>query len=484
MCTLKKGFFVALTIFGLASIALAADVASPATPANPPAAAAADKPADTPPQPATPAKPAAPAVPVQPAAAPAQPATPSQPAAAPAAPTQPATPAQAPTPVVPPAVTETKPAEQAPQFPYIAEIVGTEVFVRSGPGTAYYHCGKLSAPQRVTVIGFTHNNWFQVTPPPGSFSWISKNYVKVDPANPKKGVVTGDAVRVWAGSDFVEPMRSSSMQTKLNKDAAVEIIGDPAGEGDYYKIAPPADAYLWVSGDCLKAFKKEGPKVETPAVTPAGGLKDVTEPVKAAQEAKKEPPKPVVPPRPSKEQEYLKVCRELTTKVEDENKKPVTEQKYDDYKKALAPILADPNSAGIAAQYAQLLSDIIKRYELAITAGAQVKQQEQKMADLRKQIDDAHKAQMEKISRKYEQYIMSGVLKPSYVYSSKAGQKRYLLMNEQNRVIAYIVLSDASMTADTEALLNTKVGVVGRIVNSSKELVTLVTATKVETLKE
>jgi len=51
-------------------------------------------------------------------------------------------------PVTPPAAAETKPAEAlaAPQFPYTAEIVGTEVYVRSGPGTAYYQCGKLSAP--------------------------------------------------------------------------------------------------------------------------------------------------------------------------------------------------------------------------------------------------------------------------------------------------------------------------------------------------
>ncbi|MBM4102521.1 MAG: SH3 domain-containing protein [Planctomycetes bacterium] len=461
MCTLKKGFFVALTVFALVSAASAAEEKQSAAPANPPSAAPAAKP-DTPQQPATPAPSAA---------APSQSSAPAAPAAKPAAPEQ------SPAPSNPPAAPETKPAEQAPQFPYIAEIVGTEVYVRSGPGTAYYHCGKLSAPQRVTVIGFTQNNWFQILPPPGSFSWISKNYVKLDPANPKKGVVTGDAVRVWAGSDFVEPMRSSSMQTKLNKDAVVEIIGDPAGEGDYYKISPPADSYLWVSGDCLKAFKKEEPKPEAPA----GGLKEVTEPVK---EVKKEKPKPVAPPRPSMEQTYMKLCRELTTKVEEENKKPVMEQKYDAYKKALAPILADPNNAGIAAQYAQSLSDIIKRYELAITAGAEVQQQEQKMADIRKQIDEARKAQIEKISQKYEQYIMSGTLKPSYVYSGKAGPKRYLLMNEQNRVIAYIVLSDASMAGSAEALFNKKVGVVGRIVNSSKELVTLVTASKIEELKE
>jgi uncharacterized protein YraI len=252
MYTLKKGLFVTLIAVILSSVALAADQAQP-TPATPPAATE-NKPA----QPAQPTPPPA----DKPAETPA--AQPSVPTPQPAAPATEAKPAEATPSAAAPAATEPKPAEAAaaPQFPYTAEIVGTEVYVRSGPGTAYYQCGKLSAPQRVNVVNFTHNNWFQITPPPGSFSWISKTYVEIDKANPKKGVVTGDAVRIWAGSDFVEPMRSSSLQTKLNKGDAVEIIGAPEGEGDYFKIAPPKDAYLWISGDNLRALIKEEPKVE------------------------------------------------------------------------------------------------------------------------------------------------------------------------------------------------------------------------------
>lgn len=407
----------------------------------------------------------------------------------------PAQPAPAASAVATPTPAVVQPA--GPQFPYMAEVIGTEVYVRSGPGTAYYHCGKLNAPQRVTVVAAEANNWFKIVPPPGSFSWISKKYVSVDPAQPTKGTVTEDVVRVWAGSDFVEPMRSSSLQTKLNKGASVEIVGNPAGEGDYYKITPPAGAFLYVSGESLKPIlpevKKEEPKKEEPAeaAKPEGKegeikLTDVATEVKpeAVVEAKKEEPKPVVPARPAKEQTYLKECYDLSAKLDEEIKKPLPDQKYDEYKKALEPMLADPNEAGIAAQYAKYLSDRIARYELAISAGDQLKQQDQKMAEIRKQIDEARKAQLEKIAKQYEQYIMTGILKQSYVYSGKTAQKRYLLTNEQGRVIAYVVPSGAGVEAKAENLFNKKVGIVGRFVNSPKELVSLITATNIEEVQQ
>jgi hypothetical protein len=228
----------------------------------------------------------------------------------------------------------------------------------------------------------------------------------------------------------------------------VEIVGSPAGEGDYYKITPPAGAFLYVSGESLKPIlpevKKEEPKKEEPAEAVKTEVKegeakltDVVTEVKpeAVVEPKKEEPKPVVPARPAMEQTYLKQCYDLSAKLDEEIKKPVPEKKYDEYKQVLEPMLADPNEAGIAAQYAKYLSDRITRYELAISAGDQMKQQDQKMAEIRKQIDEARKAQLEKIAKQYEQYVMTGILKQSYVYSGKTAQKRFLLTNDQGRVI-------------------------------------------------
>jgi uncharacterized protein YgiM (DUF1202 family) len=409
---------------------------------------------------------------------------------APAEASTPATPAAPIAPETPAAAPEAKPVEPiaAPQFPYIAEVIGTEVYVRSGAGTAYYHCGKLNAPQRVTVVASEANNWFKILPPPGSFSWISKNYVKVDAAQPTKGTVTGDAVRVWAGSDFVEPMRSSSMQTKLNQGAVLDILGNPAGEGDYYKIAPPAGAFLYVSGESLKPILPEvknlGPAKDVAKVESPKTLAEVTVDVNSPAQPPMDPDKPIVAPRPAMEQVWLKECYAISAKLDEEVKKPAPEQKYDDYKKTLEPILADPNSAGIAIKYAEYLAGRIKRYETAIVTGDQLRQQEEKMADVRKQIDEARKAQLEKIAKQYEQYVMTGILKPSYVYSGSVTQKRYLLTNEQGRVIAYVVLGDATAEAAVENLFNKKVGLIGRVINSPKELITLVSASKIEELKE
>ena len=90
--------------------------------------------------------------------------------------------------------------EKTPQMPYIAEVTGQDVYVRSGAGTAYYFTTKLNAPTRVTVVDHKFS-WAVIIPPEGSFSWIYKNYVKLDPTNPKNGTVTGDNVRIWAGAE-------------------------------------------------------------------------------------------------------------------------------------------------------------------------------------------------------------------------------------------------------------------------------------------
>ena len=35
---------------------------------------------------------------------------------------------------------------------YVAEVLGNDVFIRSGPGTQFYQCGKLYAGDRVQVV--------------------------------------------------------------------------------------------------------------------------------------------------------------------------------------------------------------------------------------------------------------------------------------------------------------------------------------------
>ncbi len=100
-----------------------------------------------------------------------------------------------------PPAEEPVPAEEpAIPFPYIAQITGDSVNIRSGPGTNHYPCGKLSKTDRVKVVG-SRFSWSRIVPPASCFSWISAQHVSVDPNNPTVGIVTGDAVRVYAGSE-------------------------------------------------------------------------------------------------------------------------------------------------------------------------------------------------------------------------------------------------------------------------------------------
>ena len=130
-----------------------------------------------------------------------------------------------------------------PAFPYMAQITGDDVLIRSGPGTNYYACGKLNKTDKVKIVASQYS-WSQIVPPAGSFSWISMQYIRIDSNDSSTGTVNADAVRVYAGSDQRKPIHSTTMQGKLDKGEKVHLLGEEL-EG-YYKISPPPFAYLWV----------------------------------------------------------------------------------------------------------------------------------------------------------------------------------------------------------------------------------------------
>ena len=167
-----------------------------------------------------------------------------------------------------------------PAFPFLAEITGDDVYVRSGPGTQYYNCGKTRKDDKVKVVG-NKFSWLQIVAPAGSFSWISKQYVQIDPQNNTSGTVIGDAVRVYAGSDEVQPMHSTSMQVKLNKGDKITIVGEE--KDGYCKIAPPEGAYLWVSSQHAKPLGTlMAPAPAAPAMTPAPAMPATAHPMPAS----------------------------------------------------------------------------------------------------------------------------------------------------------------------------------------------------------
>ena len=416
---------------------------------------------------------------------------------------------------------------ETPEFPYIAEINAQDVYVRSGAGTAYYFTRKLDAPARVTVTGRKYG-WAEILPPEGSFSWIYKNYVKLDPANPGIGLVTGDTVRVWAGSDRVAPANSSSMQAKLNTGDLVRLI-DTQGTGDYYRIEPPAGARLYVSqkyldyvgpvpvikpilpprpGTTPQTTVSESPQTQPgttpttqpkPTVDPGQGT-PVTETTEAGPQTPSgttEPGQPtgtetstpsdataVAPQIPvaANEKEFIRQCREIEKRIKAELAKPLAQQDYAALREQLDAIQGNP-AAGNAKVYAAYYLSRIEAYELVREATEQVQRNEEQLAAIRKKVEADLEAKMKQIPNR-GRFLLRGRIKPSNIYTAKTGQKRFIMLDETGRIVAYAIPANTIAGLKVKNVLDEVVGLVGKVVSDPKNPVTLIEFTEVEVIGE
>jgi len=206
----------------------------------------------------------------------AEPSAPPRPAPAPSAPAPAPTPsaAPAPTPEVRPAAppaagaAPAAPAEAAPAAPptaeRIAEVTGTVVNVRNGPGVAYAAVTKVLRGTRVTVLG-ERGGWVKIAMPENDYSWVSAEFVQKGGEN--IGTLTGDGVNVRA-----EPATSGQVLGQLPLGYQVKIAEERTG---WYRITPLPGTVGWVATDLLRivsgaplAASPAG--LPAPAVTPGG----------------------------------------------------------------------------------------------------------------------------------------------------------------------------------------------------------------------
>jgi len=134
----------------------------------------------------------------------------------------------------------------------IGEINADGVYVRSGAGDNYYPTTKLSTGAQLTIVGVKYD-WLKCLPPQGSFCYVAKAFV--DKGAGDVGTVNRDDVNVRAGSDL--NTLKTTVQGKLSSGQQVKILGE---QDEYYKIAPPPDAFVFVKKDFVK-FVKAMPQV-------------------------------------------------------------------------------------------------------------------------------------------------------------------------------------------------------------------------------
>lgn len=142
------------------------------------------------------------------------------------------------------------------------------VYVRSGPSENFYPTLKLDKGAPVTVVGIKYN-WLKIEPPRGSFSYIAKAYVQRH-GDGREGTVTAGATpNVRAGSDL--NAMKTTVQTKLQPGQRVRILGE---QDEYFKIEPPAGAYLYVDQRFVDAVRRIGadPVAQQDPKTPGNGV--------------------------------------------------------------------------------------------------------------------------------------------------------------------------------------------------------------------
>ncbi|MCP4612832.1 MAG: hypothetical protein GY845_29415 [Planctomycetes bacterium] len=346
-------------------------------------------------------------------------------------------------------------------FPYMAEITGDNVYVRSGPGTNYYYCSKLNKGDKVKVME-KRFSWAHIVPPPGSFSWISIQYVTIDPANPAVGTVTGDRVRVYAGSDHVEPLHSTYLQGKLDRGDTVKLLGEQ--KDDYYKIAPLSFSYLWVSTKFTKSLPNQPvvtptPVIKPPTVKPTTAKPTAVKPttVKPVTVPKEVPKEVVPPPVPDTPDTLLAKYRALQKQVEAERTKPKEKQKYTEIKKALMEI-AENKTAGKAALYAKAILKQVKGLELALIVGKEVRLQDEQLKNIRERIAKTRAAKLEKL-KNLDNFAVVGKLKNFMTY----GPGNYRIVDDSGKTVCYALPSGPISQIGISKLIDKKVGLIGTI---------------------
>ncbi len=346
-----------------------------------------------------------------------------------------------------------------PSFPYNAEITGDDVYIRSGPGTNFYEWAKLNKGAKVKVVG-KQFSWSRIAPPPGSFSWISMQFVEIDKNNPGFGKVTGDRVRVYAGSETWKAMHSTSLQGKLDKDDRIKLSGEPMD--GYYKIAPPPFAYLWVSTQFIKpvapevtaplAAETKQPEVTTPLAAEAGQPEPAVK-VEPSVEPN-EPNAVTVPEAPPKTQ--LEQYRYLQKKVKAESAKPKEQQDYTNLKKSLLEI-ANDKEAGNVAKYAKFVLRQVEGIELALVVGKQVLLQNEQLNKVTAGIDKTRATKLAKVED-LGRFAAIGQFQTFALY----GTGNYRIVDESGKMICYALPSEV-VTMDLITLIGKKVGIVGLI---------------------
>jgi len=377
-----------------------------------------------------------------------------------------------------------------PSFePYLGVITGSDVYIRSGPAQIYYAVGKLQSGQQIVVRGERHgrSNWAKIDPASGCFSYIAKEFVDIndisakpetetatktspdetsakssatdagaaplaqaDSSSPIQGIVTGDYVRVRAGSIKVPPLYARQVQTKLNKGTVVQIIGE---RDDFYKIVSPPGCYFWVALDFVKRLGPVPAEMANVAVTP-----DVSDVSLIEQQIPATDSEAQLTGSLLERKQYQAIFKLYKA----EQDKPLKQRDYAPLKTKLKVLLTKLQSPSVKSSSLRLM-DALERAEIAQKALARSLAQDERLNITLNNIDKKVEqlVAVRKPAGMTEQEItVEGVLEPSAVFTAPFKNRRFLVLDDSEDIIYYAVAGTDSL--DLNAWVGKKVSLVGK----------------------
>lgn len=128
-------------------------------------------------------------------------------------------------------------------FPFLAEVTGDRVNVRSGQSANFERVCQLNKDDEVVVLEKEYS-WYKVQLPPTAKSFVSKKYVQYLGQN--AGGIVADRVNIRAGAGI--------HHTVLGQLAKGEQIYIEEELDEWYRISPVAESYGWIA-DKFLSFK-------------------------------------------------------------------------------------------------------------------------------------------------------------------------------------------------------------------------------------
>jgi hypothetical protein len=174
----------------------------------------------------------------------------------------------------------------------VGRIIEDHTPVHAGAGDSYYIVGHITADTIVTIED-RYFEWYKIVPPPGVFSFIEKARVDVD-ADGSTGKVNQDRTPVRAAGMEGQHYRR---QLDLHKGDPVRIVSE---QGEFYRIAPPEQAYVYVRTAAVKREQFEPAQVQASTTSaPATETTSTSTSSTSTSSITFSPPRPADEPAPT-----------------------------------------------------------------------------------------------------------------------------------------------------------------------------------------